>query len=96
MKDLIITRLPPLCNTESLDLQELREQYKLLEGDALQQAKQLADVCAKLHDMNRLAHNLSATLYALFDSYEAGDQAAILLQLKQMSDLRKIFRKKVH
>ena len=88
MNDLLITRLPTLANTENMGLKELREQYKRLEGEAIDQASQLSDVCAKLHQMNVLAHNLSAIFYALCDSYEAGDQAAILLHVKQLSAQR--------
>lgn len=93
MNGAIITRLPTLCNPDKLGLAELREHYKRLEGDAIDQAQQLSDACAKLHEMNVLAQNLSAILYALCDSYEAGDQAAILLQVKKLSDRRKSFKK---
>lgn len=93
MNRAIITSLPTLCNPEKFDLKELREQYKLLEGDAIRQAQQLSDVCAKLHEMNVLAQDLSAIIYALCDSYEAGDQAAILLHVKKLAERRKAYKK---
>ena len=88
MKNLHITRLPTLVNVDKLTHAELRQQYQRLEGDAIDQAQQLSEVCAKLHQMNELAHNLSAVIYALCDSYDAGDQAAILLQVKKLNDTR--------
>ncbi|MBI5626096.1 MAG: hypothetical protein HY935_02670 [Nitrosomonadales bacterium] len=88
-----ITRLPTLCNPDKLSVKELREQYKRLEGDAIEQGLQLSDVCAKLHEMNVLAHNLSASIYALIDSFDANDRPAIALQLRQMSDRRKSYKK---
>lgn len=88
MKDTVITRCPTFVNTEKMGLKELRAQYLILQGDAIDQAQQLSDVCAKLAQMNELAENLSSMLYALCDSYEAGDQAAILLQVKRMSERR--------
>jgi hypothetical protein len=96
MNDLLITRLPTLCNAEKLTPAELLQQYQRLEGEAIDQAQKLSDVCAKLHQMNVLAHNLSAALYALCDSFEAGDQAAILLQVKQLSERRAAQKAKVH
>jgi len=97
MRNTIITRLPTLCNTEKFNLKELREQYDLLEGEAIRQGLELSDVCSKLHQMNVLAQNLSAILYSLCDSYEAGDQAAILLQVKKLSKNREDAKKvRVH
>lgn len=96
MNSLLITRVPTLCNTENMKLPELREQYKRLEGDAIDQAQQLSDVCAKLHEMNLLALNLQAHLYALCESWDAGDQAAILLQVKQLAERRIKTKAKVH
>lgn len=96
MNNLIITRLPTLVNTEKMGIKELREHYKLLEGDAINQAQQLSDVCAKLHEINQIAHRLDAMLSAMVDSYEAGDQAAILLQIKQLYEHRVAQKAKVH
>ncbi len=97
MNDFIITRLPTLINTEKMGIKELRAQYKLLEGDAITQAQQLSDACTKLHEMNRIAHDYSITFAVLCDSYEAGDQAAILLQVRKLSEARASFKKaRVH
>lgn len=92
MSEYIITRLPTLVNIEKMSLTELRAQYLILQGDAIDQAQQLSDVCAKLSQMNELANNLSSMLYALCDSYNEGDQAAILLQVKKMSERRAEYR----
>lgn len=100
VEDLLITRLPTLVNTEKMGLKELREQYKLLEGDAISQAQQLSDVCAKLHRINVIAHDYSITFATLCDSYEAGDTAAILLMVKKLAEKRAEFhatqKAKVH
>lgn len=98
--DLIITKLPTLVNTEKMGINELREQYKLLEGDAISQAQQLSDVSAALHRMNTTAHDYSITFATLCDSYEAGDTAAILLMVKKLAEKRAEFlaaqKAKVH
>lgn len=94
--DLTITRLPTLCNPEKLTPKELREQYLRLEEDAIRQGIELSEVSAKLHQMNCLAQQLSSVLYALCDSYEAGDQAAILLQVKKLAERRIQQKAKVH
>lgn len=91
MSDFIITRLPTLVNIDKMSLAELIQQYQILEGDAIGQAQQLSDACAKL---DTLVHNLSSMIYALIDSYDAGDQAAILLQVKKLSEQRKDFAAK--
>ncbi len=96
MSDLLITRLPTLCNAERLTPSELLQQYMRLEGEAIDQAQQLSDACAKLHQINQVAHRLNAMLSAMVDSYEAGDQAAILLQIKQLHDRRAAQKAKVH
>ena len=97
MKDLLITRLPTLVNIDKMGLKELREQYKRLEGEAIDQSQKLSDVCAKLHEMNVIAHNISSLIFALCDSYEAGDQAAILLQVKKLHETRESSKKaRVH
>lgn len=95
MNDLLITRLPTLVNIEKLNLTELREQYKRLEGDAIEQAQVLSDTLAALHRMNVTAHDYSITFATLCDSYEAGDQAAILLMVKTLSEKRADFNAKL-
>lgn len=96
MSDFIITRLPTLVNIEGMGIKELRVQYKLLEGDAISQAQQLSDACNSLHRMTKAAMNLDAQLNALADSYDAGDQAAILLMVKNLSERRSAQKAKVH
>lgn len=92
--DLIITRLPTLVNVDKLAIKELRAQYKLLESAAIGQAQQLSDACAALHRINRIAHDYSTTFSILCDSYDTGDQAAILLKVKQLAALRQKARVK--
>lgn len=92
MNNLLITRLPTLCNVEKLSLTELREQYKRLEGEAIDQAQQVSELKAALHRMNMTAHDYSITFATLCDSYEAGDQAAILLMVKKLSGKRTAFK----
>lgn len=96
MNNLLITRLPTLVNTENMGIKELRAQYKLLEDDAISQSQQLSEVKAALHRINTIAHDYSITFGTLCDSYEAGDQAAILLLVKKLSELRTVRKVKVH
>lgn len=94
MNKLLITRLPTLVNTDGMSIEALREQYKRLEGEAIDQAQQLSDVSAALHRMNVTAHDYSITFATLCDSYEAGDQAAVLLMVKKLADARITFKQK--
>ena len=94
MNDFTITRLPTIVNIENMGLKELREHYKLLEEDSIIQAQQLSEVKAALHRMNVTAHDYSITFATLCDSYEAGDQAAILLMVKKLSEKRADFKAK--
>ena len=96
MDNLLITCLPMLVNTEKMSLAELSEQYKMLEGDANRQAQQLSEVRAALHRMNAIVHDYNVTFGTLCDSYEAGDQAAILLMVKKLSELRGARKAKAH
>jgi hypothetical protein len=89
-----ITRLPTLVNAEKLTPAELLQQYQRLEGEAIDQAQQLSDVRAELHRMNVIAHDYAVTFATLCDSYEAGDQAAILLMVKKLSGKRSAFKEK--
>ncbi|MEW5905131.1 MAG: hypothetical protein AB1722_12410 [Pseudomonadota bacterium] len=94
IEDLLITRLPTLVNTDKMGIKELREQYKLLEGDAISQAQQLSDVCAQLARNIQTLQDYNITFATLCDSYEAGDQSAILLMLKKLSEKRRDFNEK--
>ncbi len=94
MSDLLITRLPTLVNIDTMDLSELREQYKRLEGETIDQAQQLSDACAQLATMIRTIKDYNITFATLCDSYEAGDQAALLLMAKRLSEKRAAFHAK--
>lgn len=94
IEDLLITRLPTLANIEKMGLKELREQYKLLEGDAISQAQQISNACAQLVVMVQTLQDYNAIFGTLCDSYEAGDQAAILLMVKKLSEKRTDFNEK--
>jgi DNA polymerase/3'-5' exonuclease PolX len=88
MDDFTITRFPTLVKIDGMGIKELREAYKELEGDAISQAQQLSETCAKLHMLTAHANNMAVMLGAIADSFEAGDQAAILLQAKQLAERR--------
>lgn len=94
MSEFTITRVPTIVNVEKLGVKELREQYKLLEGDAISQAQQLSDACAALHRMTLTLHDYNITFSTLCDSYEAGDQAAVLLMVKKLAEKRIDFNAK--
>ena len=97
MTDSIVTQLPTLCNPDMLTHEELIEQYKYMEDATFRQSQTLHDVCEKLALMNVLAENLSTIIYTLCDSFDAGDQAAILLQVKKLAEHRsKHGKAKVH
>jgi hypothetical protein len=96
MNDLFITRLPTLCNVEKLSHAELKEQYTRLEGEAIEQAQQIGELKTALHRMNVTAHDYSITFATLCDSFDAGDQAAILLMVKKLSEKRIEWKARVH
>lgn len=88
MNGATVTQLPTLCNPDMLTHEELIEEYKYMEDAMFHQSQTLHEVSSKLHEMNTLAHNLSSIIYALCDSFDAGDQAAILLQVKKLAEQR--------
>jgi hypothetical protein len=96
MRDLLITACPTLVNVEKLTLSELQLQYHRLECEVIDQFTDLSETRAKLHEMRCLVHNYSSVLFALCDSFDAGDQAAILLQVRRLSERRAEQRKKAH
>ena len=97
MNGFSITKCATLCSPEKLTREQLIEQVNYLQQDALEVTMTLSNVKAKLGEMVGVANRLSVQLYALCDSYDEGDQAAILLQVKDLSDRRKKFKKtKVH
>lgn len=91
-----ITMMPTMCIPEKLSKQELVEQYKHMEETAFKQGQMLHEVNCKLAETCTLANTLADHLYKLTDSYDAGDQAAILLQVKHLSERRKSYKKEVH
>ena len=93
MNGATITQMPTMCIPEKLTHQELIEQYKYMEDTAFKQGQTLHEVCSSLHEMNKMALHLESLLFALVDSFDANDQEAISLQLKQLSDRRKSFKK---
>lgn len=91
MNGVTITMMPTMCNPEKLTHRELIEQYKHIEDAVFEQGQQLHEVCSKLAEMNGLAHNLSSLLYSLIDAFDENDQAAIDVQLRKLSEQRKVF-----
>ena len=96
MKGLTVTMLPTMCAPEKLSREQLVEQVTYLQEEIFKQGQVLHDVCCKLADMSKMAHRLDSLLGALVDSYDAGDQAAILLQIKRLSEPRTEQKAKVH
>jgi hypothetical protein len=99
MNGVTITMLPTLCAPQMLNKKELVEQVNYLQDAILRQGQTLNDVSSKLGEMCLLANTLSSQLYALIDSFDANDREAITLQLRQMSERRKLFeqqKERVH
>lgn len=88
-----ITVMPILIEPEKLSKQELLEKCKDQQQTMILQGQTLHEVCCKLHDMNKMALHLESILGALVDSFDANDRPAIALQLRQMSDRRKSYKK---
>lgn len=82
-----------LGGTEKLDNKALAAHCTYLQEATISLAQQLSESCAKLKEMCVCASDLGAQLYALVDAFDADDQEAISVQLKQMSDRRKSFQK---
>ncbi len=93
MNNATITQMPTLCVPEKLDRKEAIDHINYLQNSILEQGQTLHDVCCKLHDMNKMALHLESLLGALVDSYDAGDQAAILHQIKQLSERCRSYKK---
>lgn len=91
-----ITQLPTLCSPEKLSKKELIDQVNYLQEATMQQGQQLHDVNCKMAETCIIANHLASQLHALADSYDAGDQAAILLQIKNLSEQRIKQKAKVH
>ncbi len=96
MNGATITQMPTMCVPERLSKKELVEQYKYMEETAFNQGQMLHEVNVKLGETCIIANQLASVLWALVDSYDAGDQAAILLQIKKLSEQRSSQKAKVH
>ena len=89
MNGATVTMLPTFCNPEKLTHEKLIEQYKYMEEMAFMQGQALHAMETKLVEALGYANVLGSNLGALVDAYDAGDQAAILLQIKRLSETRK-------
>lgn len=96
MNDHIVTKFPTLCNPEKLNREELIRHVNYLQDTALMESLKMNELSGKLGEICGIAHRQDAMLCALVDSYDAGDQAAILLQVKQLSEQRAARKAKVH
>lgn len=96
MNGVTITKCVTLCNPEKLSREELIAQVNYLQDAALKDAITMSEVVSSRNEICGVAHRLDAMLGALVDSYDAGDQAAILLQVKQQSEQRAARKAKVH
>lgn len=91
--DIIITKIPTLSVPEKLSKAELIVQCNYLQDEARKLSLQNHELKTKLLEAVGIVNREYAILAALADSYDAGDQAAILLQIKQLSDRRSSFKK---
>lgn len=82
-----------LGGTDKLDKKALVAHCTYLQEATIRLGNQLSEASKKLREMCVCAHDLGAQLYALVDAFDANDQEAIAVQLKQMSDRRKSFKK---
>lgn len=93
MKQAVNNVLHILAEPEKHNKQELREKLKELQQATILQDATIKAVCDKLAAMCITANELGAQLHALVDAFDANDRPAIALQLRQMSDRRKSFKK---
>jgi hypothetical protein len=96
MSGATITQMPTLCVPEKLNKQELIDQVIYLQKAIFQQGQQLHEANSLQHQTCIIANHLASQLHALMDSFDAGDQAAILLQLKELAESRTKRKAKVH
>lgn len=96
MNNAIITQMPTLCVPEKLEKKELIEQVNYLQDECILTGQRLHETSCRLSDLVVMANVLASHIGALVDSYEAGDQAAILLQVKKLAESRAAQRAKVH
>lgn len=82
-----------ICHPKSLTRNELVEHCDYLQDAMVQRDKVVIALSHKLHEMNKLAMDISARLNALIDAYDENDREAITVQLNAMSLRRKSFKK---
>lgn len=87
MNGATITMIPTLCNPEKLSKEELIEQVSYLQDAIFEQGQKLHEESSERAQACIIANHLASQLHALMDS-DAGDQAAILLQVKNLSEQR--------
>lgn len=91
-----ITQMPTLCAPEKLSKEELIKQVNYLQDAVFEQGQHLHEESSERAQACIIANHLASQLHALMDSYDAGDQAAILLQVKNLSEQRIKQKAKVH
>lgn len=96
MNGATITMMPTLCNPEKLSREELIKQVNYLQDVVFEQGQKLHEESSERAQACIIANHLASQLHALMDSYDAGDQAAILLQVKNLSEQRTKQKAKVH
>lgn len=96
MNGATITRLPTLCVPEKLSREQLVEQVNHLQDSLLMQGHKLHEESVKLAETRVIANHLATQLQVLMDSCDAGDQAAILLQVKKLAQQRTAKKGRVH
>ena len=89
----------PFIEPKDLNPTELLNYAQSLQEIIRRSAKLEDQLTLHLNNMVNLNNGLAAALYALTDSFDANDQAAITLQLQQLSTRRKSYsdvESKVH
>lgn len=96
MNGVTVTQCATICTPEKLTREELIDQVHYLQESALKDFMAMSEVNGRLQEVSGVAHRLDSMLCALADSYDAGDTAAILLQVKKLSEQRAARKAKVH
>lgn len=90
------TGVPPLLSLDTLKRLHkpaLIDHCTSLQDIARRQDQVLQGACASLALMNSSSSTLLAILYALVDAFDEADHNAIYVQLRQLSERRKSFKK---
>jgi hypothetical protein len=96
MNGATVTQCATICTPEKLTREELIAQVHYLQESALKDFMAMSEVRSRLQKVTGVARRQDAMLCALADSFDAGDQAAILLQVKNLSEQRAARKTKVH